>query len=382
MSIPRYAIHICLVSNQSLPNLLPILHEPFRPQRVILLVTPDMKEKANLLERVLVDRGCRVERRDIFAYAFSSVREAVLQLALEQEDAAFNLTGGTKVMALGAFDIARELGIPVFYLDSREQKILLLNPREQSFPLSEVLTVKTALSAQGFTIIEKGEKQVLPHHNRLTTELVRRAEELQRPLATVNAIAQRAKESLRASINGKIQKSQEELLGLFQQAGLLEYDADRREVLFLDEKARFYVNGGWLEEHCLSVVLELQKQGSVFGLEPNVVVQTPTGVKNELDLAFTARNRLHIIECKTAKLAQSSKELNKETRATEAGYRLDTLRELAGGSFGKAMLISYQPLREVDRIRCESYGIRVVQTRRLRLLREELLQWIVESRVS
>jgi hypothetical protein len=376
MSLPRYPTHVCLVSDQSLPNLLPILYEPFKPQRVILLVTPGMKDKVPRLERVIKDNSCKVEIRTIDAYAFGAVKNAVENLALEQIEAAFNLTGGTKVMALGAFAAARDLGLPVFYLDSREQRILLLHPEEQSFLLPHVLGVKTALRAQGFEIVQKGEKRVTPAHKVLTEELVQRVEELQKPLKTLNYLAAKAEKNLTVTIQKTVSKPLRDLLFLFQEAGLLDYLADGQNIIFRDEESRRYANGSWLEEHCLNVVLGLKRQKKVYDLEPNVVVQTPGGVKNELDLAFTAANRLHIIECKTAVLARDSDELPGETRAAEAGYKLDTLRDVAGGSFGKAMLVSYQPLREVDRIRCESYGIRVVQAGRLPLLRDSLLEWI------
>ena len=44
-------IHLCLVSAQATPNLTPALDPAIRPRRVILLVSPDMRRRADWLER-------------------------------------------------------------------------------------------------------------------------------------------------------------------------------------------------------------------------------------------------------------------------------------------------------------------------------------------
>ena len=48
----KYDIHVCLVSAQAAPNLLPILDSEFKPQERFLLFLPknEIKEKANSLK--------------------------------------------------------------------------------------------------------------------------------------------------------------------------------------------------------------------------------------------------------------------------------------------------------------------------------------------
>ena len=41
----KFDVHVRLVSDQALPNFIPVLAEDFRPQEVILLATEPMKKK-------------------------------------------------------------------------------------------------------------------------------------------------------------------------------------------------------------------------------------------------------------------------------------------------------------------------------------------------
>jgi hypothetical protein len=58
-------IHVCLVSAQPIPNLIPLRMEELRPEKVILLVTPDMKIQSERLEKVMKEWGIKIERLPI-----------------------------------------------------------------------------------------------------------------------------------------------------------------------------------------------------------------------------------------------------------------------------------------------------------------------------
>lgn len=373
----NYHTHVCMVSDQPLANLLPVLLPDFHPKRIILLVTPAMYRKANILQSLLRDKGCQVERVEVSAYCFEDMRETVLQLASSLDAGAiFNLTGGTKIMALGVYDIIRDFDLAAFYLDTSSQQLLILRPAHKTFALPEVMSVKTALAAQGFSVVESGTSQIPPQNRVLTQQLVGRAEEFQHPLAQLNHCAQKARKNFRTPVDmqqGLTHGAGAELIELFQIAGLL--ICHQNQLIFPSETARFYVNGGWLEEHCFTIAQQLKKEGRIHDLGVNVIVESEDGVKNEIDLAFTARNQLHIVECKTANLSTPRDDNRQESRAAEVSYRLESLRVIMGGRFGKAMLVSYLKLRQADRDRCSSYNINVVEARQLDRFREVLLQW-------
>jgi hypothetical protein len=89
---------------------------------------------------------------------------------------------------------------------------------------------------------------------------------------------------------------------------------------------------------------------------------------NELDVAFLARNRLHIVECKT-------RSFRERHSAAEAVYKLDALSAL-GGLNTRGMLVSYRPLSDGDRQRAADLRIRTVVGSAVANLRDELLRWI------
>ena len=79
--------HLLLVSSQPTPNLTPALDPAVRPERVILLVSPDMTQRADWLQTVLARRGSRVERWPIDdAWDVEHIQFRVLEL-LEAERA-------------------------------------------------------------------------------------------------------------------------------------------------------------------------------------------------------------------------------------------------------------------------------------------------------
>ena len=47
----KYDIHVCLVSAQAAPNLLPILDSDFKPKKAIFLVSKTMKQRAEYLAK-------------------------------------------------------------------------------------------------------------------------------------------------------------------------------------------------------------------------------------------------------------------------------------------------------------------------------------------
>jgi len=82
--------------------------------------------------------------------------------------------------------------------------------------------------------------------------------------------------------------------------------------------------------------------------------------KNEIDVAFLYRNTLHLIECKTANLAQGGK--GDDNKATEALYKMESLLKL-GGIRTRGMVVDYRgqlSSSEADLQRAQEAGIAIV----------------------
>jgi hypothetical protein len=97
MLIRGHDVHVCLVSEQATPNFIPVLDERFRPREVILVVSPQMRERASWLKGALARRVERVTEHVIAdAWDIPRIHEALLNLVAAREgmDLALNVTGG------------------------------------------------------------------------------------------------------------------------------------------------------------------------------------------------------------------------------------------------------------------------------------------------
>ncbi len=373
----RYASHVCLVSEQPLPNLIPALPPDSRPRRVALLVSDQMRDRAQTLKRCLQDLGCKVSLHQAHAYHIGNIRRLVrdvldqlLEKEMDTSPVALNVTGGTKVMALGAYDVFRERQLPVFYIDTHNKSYTRLYPEPGTRELPDLVNVTWHLRAYGYTLKRHQGISVSPERAKLCRFLAAQAHRLGKTIAALNWMASQARAQLYTDLPPHLSRDPDfqRLVHELAQHSLLSWAQDR--VVFADEDARRFLNGGWLENHLLSICNELKKQGRVFRHLVNVEVETGQGVLNEFDLLFTAQNRLHIIECKTGNLDQEPH------GAKETIYKLEALRDLVGGTFGRAMLVSYRALNEHTRKRCREYGIEVVQGSQLERLQERLIAWI------
>lgn len=369
--------HLCMVSGQPLPNLIPALADEQRPRRVILLVSPGMQERAELLETNFVQLGCAVSRVAVDPYRIDQIRAAVLEALAQHEDAdiVLNTTAGTKVMAMGAYDVFRELGKPAFYVDTDHNQLISILPEGGVRPLGDVVKVKTYLAAYGYEIKDAGTVQIPPERQQLCNHLVTNAARYADVLPILNGCAEAAKKKnpLWAKLEERHQTFArlQELLDCFSQAQLIHRSNDK--LYFTDESARRFAGGCWLEDYVVMTVNRLKGCKVVYDHQSNLVVETRGKLRNEIDVAFTARNRLHLIECKSGKLSEKE---GRENRADGVAYKLDNLRDLMGGTYGKAMLASFQKLEPIDRNRCEENRIEVVEGGDLCRLEEIVTHWV------
>jgi len=119
-------VMICLVGEQPVPNLLPIRH--CKPKQVVLVYSATTKRVSENLQRLLKGQfevlGQEVPPYDIVE-AQESLAGYLCQQGWQGAELLFNLTGGTKPMALAAFLVAQEQGAPLIYFQSEGRQSLL-----------------------------------------------------------------------------------------------------------------------------------------------------------------------------------------------------------------------------------------------------------------
>jgi hypothetical protein len=374
--MPAHHTHLCLVSAQATPNLLPVLDEAWRPRKVVLACSTQMKHAAIALRAVIQTKcpGLTVETLELpNAYDYAALSDTFMDYLAEHptEDIALNVTGGTKLMAVAAQEVFRAENKPVFYVNVESDEVLVLGQKAASQPLRAKLKVHEMLRAHGHTVTTQEQPQVSRELRDLTARLIDHVASAGRALGTVNALARAARDNptLRVELSPAQYDSRSlgDIIALFADAGLLRQTG--QVLMFKNEEARFFVNGGWLESHVFEALQSLRAQHE--GL-----TDVATGVrvsfggpdarngksrdKNEIDVAFLYRNTLHLIECKTANLAQGGK--GDDNKATEALYKMESLLKL-GGIRTRGMVVDYRgqlASSEADRQRAQEAGIAIV----------------------
>lgn len=378
----KFDSHLCLVSAQATPNLTPALDPAFQPASITLAVSNDMQEKARWLENVLREQGVKVEKLAIqnpYDY-FECWDNFAEWLGNQTNEVALNVTGGTKIMAMAALDVFHEEKKPVFYVNIENDELIRLDKRDAGLTLSSRIKLKQYLEAHGYAVSQSSK----PDINRDTRDLVDRlayeSGRLGRALGKLNWLASQAKEEsqtgtfISAELDryGPDKNSFETLISMFEKENMLSLKANR--LVFPDDDARQFVNGGWVEYLLAQSVASIAPSARIVDWGMNLKVLAPNGkTSNELDVACLARNTLHIIECKSANLAADGK--TGDSSGTDAIYKLDALRRI-GGTRTKAMLIDFRgSLNESDRRRARQMNLAILSGTQLRDLKGELKAW-------
>jgi hypothetical protein len=373
MPIRRHDVHVCLVSEQATPNFIPVLDTRFRPREVILVVSPQMQERARWLREALARRVERVTEHVLEdAWDIPRIHEALLNLVTQREgtDLALNVTGGTKPMAIAAQQVFHAEKLPIFYVHPARNQVVPLFVGDPPFGIEERVGLSDYLAIHGYREKSRDRREYPERHTLLAEEFVKEVERFAQPLRTLNWLVGRAKDTLRVALERHANDPRlGELLDKLERYGVARIE--RQALVFPDEAARSFANGGWLELHIARVLGDCANELGVQDQAQSLIVESAGGAPNELDVPFLAHNRLFLVECKTKRLAGPEA----EGPGAESLYKLDSLTAL-GGLNTRGMLASYQPLERWDRQRAADLRIRIVEAAQLRNLAKHLRDWV------
>lgn len=374
-----FDIHVCLVSAQAAPNLLPVLDEKLRPKEVILLVTEAMNEKAGNLQSVIQPTGIKVRIEPFSSTGdFQAMQEQLENLIKPYPSGkvALNVTGGTKWMAITAQEVFRFNNRPVFYVDIESDRVLFLDSNILPIQITAKIKVESYLKAYGYQILnEQRSCGLTARHRDFCQQMILHVTEWEFALGQLNRLAKEAErnDKLQASLSllEKHDNHLERLLKECQSAQILNYYPSDNKIEFINDQTRFFANGGWLEEFINSQLNELKAEGILQDNSHLNLKIASAKSSNEIDVAFMAKNRLHLIECKTKRLSGQ----HTGSSGTESLYKLDSISDL-GGLTTKAMLVSYRSLGKADAQRAKDLNIRVVQGEDIQRIKSIIRQWI------
>lgn len=366
----KFVVHVCLISHQPIPNLLPIFGQN-KPSKAIFVVSKDMKKKASDLKKVFDKEGVEVSNINIKdAHSFEEVetqlKEELAKGEYEKCVVALNVTGGTKPMAISAQKVFTELGKPFFYVDTNNNRIIT-GTKDKSFTqeaITETIPIEQYFLAYGVSVIEHNKNyEVDDKQQAFIRYVIDHYDGCKQAVSELNAYVKKKTVDIRLNKNRQFFKKIRDI-------GLIKISNDR--IYFFDENYQDFLKGKWFEYYVYSEIKKIEEVKHImlnarlgnpaYDLDKKVGDEVNRGANNEFDVVFMFNNIIHFVECKTGKI--------------KGGDELDKLQSLKpyGGSMTKGHLVSYQELDNtiVKKSTWLDREINIIQGKDIKNLKEKM----------
>lgn len=325
----------CLVSRQAMANVIPVLM--YNPNKVVLFATPEEKKTADHLAKLFNSKNINVNRiDDLDAYDYLKFKDSILdEINKESANPVLNVTGGTKLMALAAYEAFAEKDLNIIYCNTDRNQIIHLFPKLSTEKLNLNVSIDDYLQSYGYKVVSSRTNKVRKEYFELF-ELIE-SKNLRRKFSEFLDSYRKATGSTNPvkTYNDKRNK----LFSIQKTASSVLLFVDKMKFIYEDEK---FLKGDWLEYFML---YSLEKQN--IKPEAGVKIVSDSNVENEIDIIFIKDYQLFLISCKSGKNTDPNKDI----------YEIETLRNIAGGTFGKAFLFTVQDL--TDRIKQRAIDLRI-----------------------
>ncbi|MBP5509329.1 MAG: DUF1887 family protein [Kiritimatiellae bacterium] len=353
---------VLLISDQPMPNFLPILNQNLRPDTVTFVVSDKMGKRAEWLKneiakhqiRILPDIPIGNDTSDI-----QTIQNALLGWTESNADvfahSVLNVTGGTKPMAIAAQEVFRMGDRPVFYVDVATDRVTWVNGEEENVILSNQPTLNQFFGLNGITV-ESGDLKSVVEDERwrhFYREIAQNPHKWHLLIKTLNRIASQAEQDNMLEFNPSGRDLNlpywHELDVLLHENDLVCHKRGGRQDEFSSSDARRFCNGIWLEHHVFEILksLRFDKKHALM----NVIISDEKGNRNELDAVVLHRNTCYVIEDKT-------KNMRVGNIADNAVYKLAQLSSRMGLR-ARGILVSALDVRPADKERARAYNVEV-----------------------
>ncbi len=378
------SVHICCVGEAVIPNLAPVLDCRFKTKAVVLVHTEQFKPQAYYLSDVYK----MYQIKTMFylvssAFDIGKLQQELSRLLCEEAGICFggrelfvNVTGGTKPMSLVLYEQASLLEFFIYYMN-RDDSISLLSPWQEDrgekniFYLEDRIKLKFFLKAHGLQLVSNHIPYSKGNIREFLDKMIENIGVYCKVIPCLNYYAATAADRpdlLSDALSLSNLEKLKELLCLLSETGLLTLEG--RCLRFKDEQARFFVNGGWLEEFVCHQVKQLsselpQIQDYLSGAK---ILDERRNIKNEMDGLILYDNNLCMIECKTKKIEGSD--------SADIVYKVDSLMHTLGGSLAKGLVVSVFPFSRSSLERAQKNHIKVIMGEEIKRFKQHLRLWL------
>lgn len=338
---------VSLISDQTIPNVQLIKEFP-ETTDYLFITTKGMERKG--VRRWIINTSNIKNSKEIIVdeFSFEDIINQLSENDFEIYDKVFvNITGGTKIMTLAAYEFFKEAGVQgIYYITGKENEYVKLFPktRNKHNHLLSKVSIDDYLHAYGFNV-KKSNKCIISFDQ--TTRIF-------------NSFCQRDmykdfsdEYKFLFSKRGKVIKG-DALKGIELLLNEIGFVPEKKDCL--SENEIKYLTGDWFEEYVGNRIkneLDLEDSQLLIGAEifkeispsskNDVAVllnMTSSGLEksvNEIDVMFIYKNQFYSIECKTSiidiKLAPNTKGEMVEKEVNILGetlYKSDSLKNKFG----------------------------------------------------
>mgnify|MGYP001308196170 CR=1 FL=1 len=374
--------HVCILDENPIPLITPLVDPSIPSDGVIFAYQKQHTDSLTHLKQQMKGRGLVVHEWALPDSALVSEHKLSFLELIEQfadHELWLNASSGDRHINLAAYEVFRLYTYSVFCLDPKTDVVSWIYPDNRALrEVSDTIKVKHYLEAYGAReVTHISHKGIASAELEMTLGWVKHNHDYQRAIRSLNFLASSANnEKLTSDRLNFEQLSSKALNWIIEDLGKLGYCELRKDrLIFKNEQYRFFANGGWLENYVFGLVRKLRKslptlQDDAYSVEVERVVSGGT-IRNELDVAFLANNRLHIIECKTKHFAYGE--------GNALIYKLDSLVDTLGGLHARGMVVSYLPITKSEKRRAKDLGIEVIDFDNIQSLESRLMNWIKSS---
>ncbi len=326
------SVLVSLVSEQTIPNILAIHH--FNPDELLFITTKEMEEKKKVdailstLSDLKMDYLNRSHRLIVLEDSILDCHKKIEQWINGKEDSNFivNLTGGTKIMSISAYEFFKDYSSKMIYIPIPKNEFIVPFPKKSPGKPTELklrLSVPQYLSAYGLEVIQKEKletyRQEALQRRELSSWIVMHYEKVKKLLVWFSNYLREHRSDKKYTISQSYHMPTQEEGELLRK---LDFQYKQRTISKTLPRSEIkYLTGGWLEEFCFNEILSLKGRGiddCVTGLR----LRNAQGRDNEFDVMFTKDNELYFIECKSLD--------QKEDKETNILYKIGALQKEFG----------------------------------------------------
>jgi len=375
-------ILISLVSEQTIPNILAIHH--FKPDELLFITTDEMQKKRKIEAIINTLRELRLNyegKSNILVVQEDSILDCHRKIDKwieNREDSEFvvNLTGGTKIMSIAAYEYFKDYSSKMIYIPIPKNEFIIPFPKKSPGKPTELtlrLSVIQYLTAYGLDIVNRarlrGYEEDAIQRKKLSEWIIANYEDLHNILVWLSGNLRSHRDEKELHFEGSFQNANNNEVKLLDNLHLA-HDGKFVSKRLTRSEMR-YLTGGWLEEFCFNNVLEFVNRG-IDDVAIGLKLKNAQGRDNEFDVMFTKENALYFVECKSLD-QHDDKDLN-------VLYKIGALQKEFGLKV-KSFLVTTSPyilknneIRQSVKARAEQFNTEIIPPAEVRNFRKYLTQ--------